>query len=47
MMNNHIGLYVKFHKEKDKDIIKVLSSKANKQGFIKMLIRNYLQHTGG
>ena len=41
-MNNHIGVYLKLHKEKDKDIIKRISEQTNKQGYIKGLIKKDL-----
>ena len=41
-MNNHIGFYLKFHKEKDKDMINKLQSVQNKQGYIKGLINKDL-----
>ena len=41
-MSNHIGLYIRLHKEHDKDIISCLATKENKQGFIKNLIREVI-----
>ena len=37
-MNNHIGLFIKLHKEHDKKIIERLNEQPNKQGYIKDLI---------
>lgn len=37
-MNNHIGLFIKLHKEHDKKIIERLQEQPNKQGYIKNLI---------
>lgn len=36
------GVYIKLHKEKDRDIIKKLESVESKQGYIKSLIRDDL-----
>lgn len=38
--NNTIGLYIKLNKNTDIDIIEHLSGQENKQGYIKLLIRN-------
>lgn len=35
-----VSVYLKLNKETDKDIIEILSSVGNKQGYIKSLIRN-------
>lgn len=37
--NTHHGVYLKFHQVNDKDIIERLDEQANKQGYIKRLIR--------
>ena len=37
-MNNHIGVFLKLHKEHDKKIIERLNEQPNKQGYIKGLI---------
>lgn len=34
-----VSVYLKFNKETDKDILEILSSVDNKQGYIKKLIR--------
>lgn len=46
-MKNHIGLYIKFHKENDADIIDYLNGVDNKQGLIKKLIRRSMISTKG
>ena len=38
IMNNHIGVFLKLHKEHDKKIIEMLNEQPNKQGYIKNLI---------
>lgn len=38
--NNTKGLYLKLNKNTDIDIIEHLSGQENKQGYIKLLIRN-------
>ena len=37
-MNNHIGVFIRLHKEHDKKIIERLQEQPNKQGYIKALI---------
>lgn len=39
-MKNHEAVYIKLHKEHDKDIIERLGELRNKQGYIKSLIRS-------
>ena len=36
---HYVGFYIKLHKKYDADIIAVLRSKKNKQGYIKEIIR--------
>lgn len=43
--NNTIGLYLKLNKNTDIDIIEHLSGQENKQGYIKLLIRNDINKT--
>lgn len=37
---NTIGVYMKLNKKTDADILEILKTKDNVQGYIKMLIRN-------
>lgn len=46
-MNNHKGLYIRLHKEHDKQVIEKLALVSNKQGYIKELIKTdslFYQH---
>ena len=52
-MKNHKGVFIRLHKEHDKQVIDKLSHVANKQGYIKELIStdslfylNYLRKEG-
>lgn len=41
---NIIGLYVKLHKTKDKDIIDKLATVKSKQGYVKQCIRENIEN---
>ena len=38
VMSNHIGVFIRLHKEHDKKVIERLNEQPNKQGYIKNLI---------
>lgn len=38
IMDNHIGIFLRLHKENDKKVIEALKEQPNKQGYIKGLI---------
>lgn len=39
-MNNNTGIYVRLHKQNDKEILERLNKLTNKNGYIKAVIRN-------
>ncbi len=43
---NSIGLYLKFNKKTDSDIIAKLASIKNRQGYVKRLIRDDIEKEG-